>query len=68
MASHVAGGPPQRNQSGQQVICHDEGPHDNRGEHRTVFFAGTDYYLGLADKVLDSQPRNRHDNHEAHPG
>ena len=25
MASHVAGGPPQRNQSGQQVICHDEG-------------------------------------------
>jgi hypothetical protein len=64
MASQVTGGPPQRNHSSQQVILHDEVPQliPNSREHH--FFAGTDFYLALADKVL--KPKHKHAN-EANP-
>ena len=57
MASHVTGGPPHH--SRQQVILHDEVPQliPNSREHH--FFAGTDYYLVLADKVL--KPKHKHE-------
>jgi len=60
MASHVTGGPPQRNQSRQQVVLHDEVPHPIPNSREHHFFAGTDYYLDLADKVL--KPKHKHDN------
>ena len=63
MASQVTGGPPQRNPR-QQVILHDEVPQlipNSRGHH---FFAGTDYYLALANKVL--KPKHTHET-EANP-